>query len=322
MNPTGPVGSNVRRTRAEPGSDWRSWPQVSYGLSCHGSGLCGAPRYHVPAWRRLHHHQHCIRRAVLAVKPIIPGRGTSAACRLRGLIGAHEQRRHAQPRKPTSEIICGRIIKSTPLLSLCRWHECAGYPRSQLPAAVERRAEPGPAGHPARSSDRGSLARSATLGPHSSLVQGRRAEAEADRRQSARRFATCRHSEMRVDCAAVSGFFEWKPIKAQKARPYAIATKDGGPFGLGGLWENWKDRVTKGWIRTFAVITTDANAPVADIHDRMPPILAVPAGTASPAAGPAAACVVSAMPRIAPRCPGAPRLDETPRRRQKTCGWA
>ena len=28
------------------------------------------------------------------------------------------------------------------------------------------------------------------------------------------------------------------------------------------------------WIRTFAVVTTDANEMVADIHDRMPAILA------------------------------------------------
>jgi hypothetical protein len=35
------------------------------------------------------------------------------------------------------------------------------------------------------------------------------------------------------------GFFEWKAIKCQKAKqPYAIAMKDGCPFGLGGLWEN------------------------------------------------------------------------------------
>jgi len=29
-----------------------------------------------------------------------------------------------------------------------------------------------------------------------------------------------------------------------------------------------------GWLRTFAIITTDANELVADIHDRMPVILA------------------------------------------------
>jgi hypothetical protein len=32
-------------------------------------------------------------------------------------------------------------------------------------------------------------------------------------------------------------FFEWKVIKGQKAKqPYAIAMKDGKPFGIGGLW--------------------------------------------------------------------------------------
>jgi putative SOS response-associated peptidase YedK len=50
--------------------------------------------------------------------------------------------------------------------------------------------------------------------------------------------------------------------------------KDGKPFGIGGLWENWKDPASGEWIRTFAIITTDANALVADIHDRMPLILA------------------------------------------------
>jgi putative SOS response-associated peptidase YedK len=40
----------------------------------------------------------------------------------------------------------------------------------------------------------------------------------------------------------VDGFYEWKAIKGQKAKqPYAIAMKDSKPFGIGGLWENWKD---------------------------------------------------------------------------------
>ena len=40
----------------------------------------------------------------------------------------------------------------------------------------------------------------------------------------------------------VDGFFEWKAIKGQKAKqPHAIAMKNGGPFGIGGLWENWRD---------------------------------------------------------------------------------
>ena len=74
----------------------------------------------------------------------------------------------------------------------------------------------------------------------------------------------------------VDGFFEWKAIKGQKAKqPYAIAMKGGSPFGIGGLWENWKDPTSGEWVRTFAIITTDANElVVAEIHDRMPLILA------------------------------------------------
>jgi hypothetical protein len=46
--------------------------------------------------------------------------------------------------------------------------------------------------------------------------------------------------------------------------------QDGKAFGIGGLWENWKDLASGEWIRTFAVIATDANELVAEIHDRMP----------------------------------------------------
>ena len=38
----------------------------------------------------------------------------------------------------------------------------------------------------------------------------------------------------------VEGFFEWQATKGGK-QPYAIAMKNGSPFGLAGLWENWKD---------------------------------------------------------------------------------
>src|SRR5215469_149568 len=50
--------------------------------------------------------------------------------------------------------------------------------------------------------------------------------------------------------------------------------KDGAPFGIAGIWENWKEPTSGEWIRTFAIITTAANELVATIHDRMPLILA------------------------------------------------
>jgi putative SOS response-associated peptidase YedK len=72
----------------------------------------------------------------------------------------------------------------------------------------------------------------------------------------------------------VDGFFEWGAIKAARAKqPYAIAMKDGSPFGLAGLWENWRNPSTGEWERTFLVITVPSNDLVAQIHERMPAIL-------------------------------------------------
>ena len=39
-------------------------------------------------------------------------------------------------------------------------------------------------------------------------------------------------------------------------RPCAIAMSDGSPFGVAGIWENWKEPSPGEWIRTFAIITT------------------------------------------------------------------
>ena len=72
----------------------------------------------------------------------------------------------------------------------------------------------------------------------------------------------------------VDGFFEWRAIKgAGRKQPYAIAMKDGSPFGLAGLWENWRNPNTGEWERTFAVITVPSNDLVSQIHNRMPAIL-------------------------------------------------
>jgi len=72
----------------------------------------------------------------------------------------------------------------------------------------------------------------------------------------------------------VDGFFEWRAIRGARAKqPYAIAMKDGSPFGLAGLWENWRNPSTGEWERTFAIITVSSNELVAKIHNRMPAIL-------------------------------------------------
>ena len=70
----------------------------------------------------------------------------------------------------------------------------------------------------------------------------------------------------------VDGFFEWRAAEGGK-QPYAIAMKDGSPFGIAGIWENWKDPASGEWVRTFAVLTMPANDLVSRIHGRMPAIL-------------------------------------------------
>jgi putative SOS response-associated peptidase YedK len=73
----------------------------------------------------------------------------------------------------------------------------------------------------------------------------------------------------------IDNFFEWKAIKGAKAKqPFAIAMKSGEPFAVAAIWENWQRPGTEEWVRSFCVLTTDANVLVAEIHDRMPVILA------------------------------------------------
>ena len=72
----------------------------------------------------------------------------------------------------------------------------------------------------------------------------------------------------------IDNFFEWRAIKGARAKqPYAIAMKSGQPFALAGIWENWQKPGTEEWLRSFAIVTTSANDPVRDIHDRMPVIV-------------------------------------------------
>ncbi len=67
------------------------------------------------------------------------------------------------------------------------------------------------------------------------------------------------------------GFFEWRRY-GNKAVPFGFRRKSREPFAIAGLWDEWRPRGGPP-LRTFAVLTTDANPEVADVHDRMPVIL-------------------------------------------------
>lgn len=68
------------------------------------------------------------------------------------------------------------------------------------------------------------------------------------------------------------GFYEWKGEKPPK-QPYAIARADGGPIAFAGLWTGWRDPASGEVLRSFTIATTDANATLRPLHERMPVIL-------------------------------------------------
>jgi putative SOS response-associated peptidase YedK len=67
-----------------------------------------------------------------------------------------------------------------------------------------------------------------------------------------------------------SGFYEWK-LEGKLKQPYYIHPAAGGLFAFAGLWERWEG--PGGPLETCAVITTEPNAVMAPIHERMPVIL-------------------------------------------------
>ena len=70
------------------------------------------------------------------------------------------------------------------------------------------------------------------------------------------------------------GFYEWQPRPGQKRKqPMFVHRRDGEPMAFAGLWEVWREREDDDWLRTCAIVTTDANELLAPIHDRMPVIL-------------------------------------------------
>jgi len=63
-----------------------------------------------------------------------------------------------------------------------------------------------------------------------------------------------------------SGFYEWK-LEDGRKQPYYILPQGEELFAFAGLWEPWQE------LQTCAIITTEANAKMRAIHDRMPVII-------------------------------------------------
>jgi putative SOS response-associated peptidase YedK len=73
-----------------------------------------------------------------------------------------------------------------------------------------------------------------------------------------------------------SGFYEWqKPAGGGKGakQPFYFYLKDKPVFGFAALWEERTDTETGEALESCAIITTEANATLTPVHDRMPVIL-------------------------------------------------
>src|ERR1700757_385027 len=78
--------------------------------------------------------------------------------------------------------------------------------------------------------------------------------------------------ERRRCLVPVDSFYEWKKTETGK-QPYAIALADRGLIALAGLWENWRSSAGE-LLRSYAIVTTPPNGLCAELHNRMPVVLA------------------------------------------------
>jgi putative SOS response-associated peptidase YedK len=72
----------------------------------------------------------------------------------------------------------------------------------------------------------------------------------------------------------VSGYYEWQDTPSGK-QPWYFTARDGSPvLTIAGLWDQWKNKETGERIKSCTMIITEPNDYVAEVHDRMPVLLA------------------------------------------------
>ena len=69
-----------------------------------------------------------------------------------------------------------------------------------------------------------------------------------------------------------SGFYEWQATLSGK-QPWYISPRVDETLALAGLFEAWRPDDATPWLLTCCIVTTEPNALMAPIHDRMPVIL-------------------------------------------------
>lgn len=109
------------------------------------------------------------------------------------------------------------------------------------------------------------------LVPHWSKRPGQGAPMINARSESVEEKPAFRDAFARHRCLVpADGFFEWRE-EGGKKQPYFISRRDGRPLAFAGLWDTWRSQEAK--LRSCSILTTDANAAVAELHDRMPVLI-------------------------------------------------
>jgi putative SOS response-associated peptidase YedK len=71
----------------------------------------------------------------------------------------------------------------------------------------------------------------------------------------------------------VSGYYEWQDTPGGK-QPWYFTARDGSPaLTIAGVWDEWTDKETLKRLKSCAMIITEPNKFVAEVHDRMPVLL-------------------------------------------------
>jgi len=93
------------------------------------------------------------------------------------------------------------------------------------------------------------------------------------RAQSAHIKPSFRQAFGRRRCLVLAdGIYEWKRIDGGK-QAHHIGLNDDTMFAMAGLWERWRPSDSEPSVDTFTIVTTTANAALADLHHRMPVII-------------------------------------------------
>jgi putative SOS response-associated peptidase YedK len=174
--------------------------------------------------------------------------------------------------------VCGRFLASSTASDLARWLDAGAVPDEPVPPSWN--VAPTDEVHVAvvdRDGRRVIATRRWGLVPpwaDDVRVGSRMINARAERVAEAPAF---RKAFARRRCIVpADAFYEWRREPGRRPQPYCIARRDGERLAMAGLWEAWYGPGGTGDgppVLTCAVVTTEASADVAGLHDRMPVLL-------------------------------------------------